>query len=480
MPGRRLLYGYMNSNEQLKLAFHGASGMVTGSRFVVQAGNDRILIDCGLFQGGRAERQLNWEQPGFDARSLDAVLITHAHLDHSGYLPRLFKLGFRGKVYCTPPTQRLLPIVLRDSATLEEEDAEYANRKGYSRHRPALPLFTLRDAEFVIRSLEGVPVHTERSAGGFQFRFHHAGHILGAATIELWRPGSSDRMVFSGDLGRPSVALHVDPDPRPECQTLVLESTYGDRLHDPARMENELLDAIAPTLQHGGVVLIPAFAVARAQLIALLLEQLMADGKLPVVPVNIDSPMAVSVTDIYEAYEGSRELDPVARRQKQIPEARLFRTREESRSLVGTRGPAIVIAASGMLAGGRVLHHLRWIAPGARNAIVLTGFQARGTRGWELANGARQLRIHGTTVPIEARVETLNTLSAHADEDQLFAWATAKPAPATIFLVHGEPGAAESLGRRLSAAGVHVERPQLHQHYTRVDGTWLATGPRDL
>jgi metallo-beta-lactamase family protein len=465
----------MNEDQQLTLAFHGAAGTVTGSRFVVQAGNDRILVDCGLFQGGRDERQLNWQHPGFDARSIDAVLITHAHLDHSGYLPRLFKLGFRGKVFSTKPTQDLLPIVLRDAATLEEEDAEYANRKGYSRHRPALPLFTVKDADAVIRRLEGIPLHAEHATGGFRFRFHHAGHILGAAVIELWVPGQPGKIVFSGDLGRHGVALHVDPDPRPECDTLVLESTYGNRLHHPQAMERELLDAITPPLRRGGVVLLPAFAVARAQLLALLLEQLMADGKLPTVPVHIDSPMAVSVTDVYEGYEGSRELDPVAKRRAKVPEARLHRTRDESRALVGTRGPAIVIASSGMLAGGRVLHHLRWIAPSARNAIVLTGFQARGTRGWQLAGGARELRVHGTTVPVEAEVVMLNTLSAHADQDELVGWAVHEPRPQNVFLVHGEPDASEELGARLKSAGMRVHRPYLHQRYARTEGGWRSS-----
>lgn len=456
----------------LTIAFHGASGVVTGSRFVVQQENARILIDCGLFQGGRDERQLNWQHPGFDARSLGAVLITHAHLDHCGYLPRLYKLGFRGTVFCTEPTKRLLPIVLHDAATLEEEDAEYANRKGYSRHSPALPLFTLKDADAILRRVRGIAWHREHSAGGFQFRFHRAGHILGAAVIELWRPGHEGRLVFSGDLGRHGVPLHVDPDPRPECDTLVLESTYGDRIHRAEPMERELLDAITPALARGGVVLLPAFAVARAQLLALLLRRLMADGKLPVVPVHIDSPMAVNVTDIYDEYEGSRELDPMAARVRAIPEAHIHRSRDQSRSLVGNKGPAIIIASSGMLAGGRVLHHLRWVAPAAKNAIVLTGFQARGTRGWELANGARELRIHGTHVPIAAEVVILKTLSAHADQDELVSWATEGTPPKTIFLVHGEPDASATLAARLKATGIQVHRPALHDRYRAHRNSW--------
>ena len=243
-------------------------------------------------------------------------------------------------------------------------------------------------------------------------------------------------------------------------------------IHHPEAMERELRDTIEPALRRGGVVLLPSFAVARAQLLALLLERLMASGKLPVVPIHIDSPMTVAVTDLYEAYEGSNELDPADARRRGVPEPRLHASRAESRALVGTRGPAIIIAARGMLAGGRVLHHLRWIAPSPRNAIVLTGFQARGTRGWELANGSRELRIHGVQVPIEAEVAMLNTLSAHADRDGLAAWATAAPRPHSIFLVHGEPRAAEELGRQLAPSGARVYIPRLHQRFTRTDGGW--------
>ena len=457
----------------LSLSFYGAAGLVTGSRFVVRAGNDQVLVDCGLFQGGRYERQLNWQPPGFDPRRLAGAIITHAHLDHCGYLPRLVRGGFNGKVYCTPPTARLIPIVLRDAATLEEEDAEYANRKGYSRHRPAHPLFTVADAELAIRKLRGVAHQRVGNVAGFRFRFHHAGHILGAAVVELWHetdPGH--RLVFSGDLGRHDVPLHIDPDPRPECRTLVLESTYGDELHPPREMKATVREAVEPTLRQGGVVLMPAFAVARAQLLALVLQELMVEGELPPVPIHIDSPMAVGVTDIYEDYEGTLELDPRRKELARVPDAVLHRTRAESRALAGLRGPAIIIASSGMLAGGRVLHHLRWVAPSARHAIVLTGYQAEGTRGRALLDGARVLRIHGTTVPVEARVISLAGLSAHADQDGLLAWAAEPPPPETVFLVHGEPMAAAALGARLADARIQYFLPDLHDRFDYVDGAW--------
>lgn len=461
----------------LTLAFHGGAGTVTGSRFLLSAGANRILIDCGLFQGLKELRLLNWRPPAFDVRSLDAVLVTHAHIDHTGYLPRLVREGFRGPIYATPATLELAEVLLLDAARLQEEDAEYANRKGYSKHHPALPLFTTADAEAALRRMKAVDFDEWLDPGGpFAVRYQSAGHILGSAHIEV-RASSGDyraTVVFSGDVGRYDMPLHIDPVPPPPCDALVLESTYGDRLHEDTPLEEQLRRALAETVRRGGTVLIPAFAVARVQLVTLMLRRLMESGALPEIPIHIDSPMAVDVTRIYQRYLGSEELDSDvgghASRSIFPRNVRFHRSVEESRALNDLPGPRIIISSSGMLTGGRVLHHLRRLAGDPKNLIALAGYQAVGTRGRALLEGATTIRMHGEDIPVRARVISLDGFSAHADASELVKWALSGPGmPETIFLAHGEPDAQQALAARLRDASVpQVSIPRPGQEFTFV------------
>jgi metallo-beta-lactamase family protein len=449
----------------VKLGFYGAAGTVTGSKFLIETDDSRVLIDCGLFQGLKELRLQNWEPTPFDPRSVDGVVLTHAHIDHTGYLPRLVKAGFSGPIYCTEPTASLLEILLLDSAHLQEEDAEYANRKGFSKHRPALPLYDAQDAERTLRRLKAVPSLSHFDVAGLAVRYHEAGHILGSSFVEVREPISGHHFVFSGDLGRYNAPMHADPEPLPDCDTLLLESTYGDRLHSTEPLEDQIGKAFTETLSRGGIVLIPAFAVARSQLLLLLLRRLMEAGKLPSVPVHLDSPMATDVTQLYRRYAEPEGLE-MQRRELYGSWLTLHRSVEESIRLNGLKGPRIIIASSGMMTGGRVLHHLRRLAPDRKNLIVLSGYQAAGTRGRKLAEGAKYVRIFGGDVPVRARVVQIAGLSAHADANDLMRWVgTAKTPPRNIFLVHGEPDSAQALSSRLEGEGLHTIVPQLNQRF---------------
>ncbi len=455
----------------LTLGFHGAAGTVTGSRYLLETNGKRILVDCGLFQGLKELRLKNWSKPSFNPEAIDAVVLTHAHIDHSGYLPRLVKEGFHGPIYCTPATRDLAEILLRDAARLQEEDAEYANRKGFSKHHPALPLFTEADAEAALRLMRGVEHDIQFEAAGQPVRFRNAGHILGSAFVEMpiEEGGSAVRMVFSGDLGRYDAPLHPDPEPLPACDSLIMESTYGNRLHDPASLVDQLARPLRETFARGGIVLIPAFAVARAQIVTLLLRQYMDTGELPEVPVHIDSPMAVDVTEIYGRYLGSDEIDPgIGTGKRLFPRSVSYhRTVEESKRLNDLKGPRIIISSSGMLTGGRVLHHLRRLLPDPKNLLVLVGYQAAGTRGRALQDGAKVLKMHGEYIPVRARFISLDMLSAHADRDELLRWVSSSPSqPRTIFLTHGEPKSAEALAGVLGEKGFHTVIPGLGDEYT--------------
>ncbi|HEX5065842.1 MAG TPA: MBL fold metallo-hydrolase [Myxococcota bacterium] len=433
----------------MRLGFYGAVGTVTGSKFLVESGSTRVLVDCGLFQGLKQLRLRNWSAPPFSPERIDAVLLTHAHIDHSGYLPALARAGFTGPVYCTQPTRALCQILLPDSARLQEEDAVYANRKRFSKHHPALPLYTERDAEAALRQLRAVEFGEEIELGALRARFAPAGHILGASSVLVRDVAGA--LLFSGDLGRSDDLLMPPPAPPCDADWIVMESTYGDRSHAESDPVEAIAAVLRRTLERGGTLLIPSFAVGRAQALLVCLHRAFEKGLAPRVPVFVNSPMATDVSALYASFRAYHRLSP-AETDAIGQVARFVRTVEESRELAGRRGPHVVVSASGMATGGRVLHHLRALAPDARNTILLPGFQAIGTRGADLAAGAKWIKIHGEMVPVRAEVAQLGLLSAHADREDLCAWIAAAPRPPReLFLVHGEPGASDALRRTLKA-----------------------------
>ena len=458
----------------MRITFQGAAGTVTGSRYLLEAGSRRFLVDAGLFQGRKDLRLLNWRNPSFDPHSIDAVLLTHAHLDHSGYLPRLAREGYRGPIYCTDATQDLANILLLDAAKLQEEDAAYANRKHYSKHDPALPLFTTDDAHAALRMMKGVDYGEWLGlAGGSRARFHEAGHILGSAFIEweLREEAEAEplRVVFSGDIGRYNAPIHRDPDPLVASDVLVVESTYGDRLHDATPLREAVRKPIADTIARGGTVLIPSFAVARAQIVTMLLADLIRSGDLPSVPIHVDSPMAVNVTEVYDRYARRGLLDPglVADGRDELmpPGVQFARTVEESKQINFLKGPRIIISASGMMTGGRVLHHAERLLPDKRNLVLLVGYQAAGTRGRLLEDGAQYLRMHGHDVAVRAEVVCVHSLSAHADAAELIRWVKSAPEPPRIaFVTHGEADSSAAFAARLRGeVGLHAYTPELNE-----------------
>jgi metallo-beta-lactamase family protein len=438
------------------LTFLGAAGTVTGSKHLLEDGENRVLLDCGLFQGLKALRERNWAPPPVEPRSLDAVLLSHAHVDHSGYLPRLGRDGFAGPVYCTPGTADLLRVLLLDAAHLQEEEAEYANRHGTSRHAPALPLFDSRDAERVLGQLEAVEFgRWFKPAAGVEVRFAAAGHILGAALVQCKVGG---RLVaFSGDLGRYGVPILRDPEPLAEADALLVESTYGDRLHAAGDPHDTLVAAVQRAAARKGWLLIPAFAVGRSQEILHDLRRLEEDGRVPALPVHLDSPMALQVSAIYadhpEEHDAQlREAMAAGRRPLAPRRLRLSRTVEDSKRLNDTPGPGIVIAGSGMATGGRILHHLRRRLPDPATTVLFVGYQAAGTRGRLLREGARAVKIFGEMVAVRAEIMVSDAYSAHADRGEILRWLRgfARP-PGMTWLVHGEPDAARSLRAAIEA-----------------------------
>ena len=438
----------------MQLTFHGAVGTVTGSKTLVEAGRTRVLVDCGLYQGGRELRARNWETSPIDPDTLDAVVLTHAHLDHCGYLPALARDGWSGPVYCSEGTAALAAIVLRDSARLQEEDTAYARKEGYSRHSHPRSLYDTDDAEAAIHLLQAVPFDHPIDIGDLTVTLQPAGHILGSSTATV---RSTDRtVVFSGDLGRPSHPLLREPAPPPAADAIVVESTYGDRRHEDVTAEiDELADAITRVLHRGGTVLIPAFAVDRTEVVLAALRELQDSQRIPICPIHVDSPMALASLDVYrDAIDrGDRELrtSVTARGATVIdlPQLKESRTVEDSKAL-DRGGARIVISASGMGTGGRIVHHLKALLPDRDNAVVLVGYQTQGTPGRMLADGASELKVHGTQVQVRAEIVQVGAFSVHADADELVAWiASAASPPGRVFCIHGEPEASAALAERL-------------------------------
>jgi metallo-beta-lactamase family protein len=444
----------------MEITVLGAGRCVTGSKYLLRWKRHSALVDCGLFQGPAEHRRRNWAPLPNPAGELGAVLITHAHIDHSGYLPRLCRQGFSGPVYCTPPTLELLRVLLPDAAKIQEEEARYANRSGYSKHQPALPLFRMADAMAALRLLEPVPFGSWRELHpGVRFRYSRQGHILGAAAIEIdtkGREGDRKTIFFSGDVGRYGVPILRDPEPYPGSEVLFVESTYGDRRHPTGDPRAALVEEIRAGLSRGGVIVIPAFAVDRTQELLYLLHEAVVEGELPAIPTWLDSPMGIEATALYTRAraehdaemrqyfaEGANPIFP--------PNLGVTPTSSESRKLNDLRGPAIIISASGMATGGRILHHLKLRLPDPANTVLFVGYQAQGTKGRRLVDGEKEVRIHGEWVPVRATVRQLGGLSAHADADELIAWLSRRSnEPATVCVVHGEYEAQQVFAARLS------------------------------
>lgn len=433
----------------VSITFLGGANTVTGSKYLVRHGKQSLLVDCGLFQGYKQLRLRNWSPLPLVPGQVDAVILTHAHLDHSGYLPLLAREGFQGHVYATPGTRALCGILLPDSGHIQEEDAAFANRHGYSKHAPALPLYTRQDALNCLRLIKTIDFsHTFEPIPGWRATFSHAGHILGAASVLLEVAGR--RILFSGDLGRTDDLIMQAPDRAPQADTVLIESTYGDREHPHEDALAELGPALHRVSARGGVAVVPVFAVGRAQALLHAIAELKAQGNIPPsLPVFLDSPMAIHTTQLVAHHSAELHLNA-----KQINAmthcATMVNTPDESKALARRHGPMVILAASGMATGGRVLHHLALYASDHRNMVVLTGYQAPGTRGATLASGSNSVRIHGRDVAVNAEVVQLQSASAHADARQLMAWLRTMPeGPGQVYIVHGEIGASDELRKRI-------------------------------
>lgn len=426
----------------------GGAGTVTGSKHLLSHGDTRILVDCGLFQGLKNLRELNWQRLEVDPREIDAVVLTHAHLDHCGYLPRLMLDGFKGSIFCTPATRDVAELILLDSAWLQEKDAEFANRKGFSRHKPAMPLYRVLDVERVLRQFRPIPLHRDvELPGDGRLQLRRAGHILGAATVQIDIGGV--RIAFSGDLGRYDDPVMHDPESVPEADYVVIESTYGNRRHARGDAVEALGEVIDRTVRRGGTVVIPAFAVGRAQSLIQHLWLVRQRGGLRNVPVYLDSPMATSATELLHKHRQDHKI-PARDFEAACDAVTYVREVEGSKSLSASRHPKVIISASGMATGGRVLHHIAAFAPDRRNTLLFSGFQAAGTRGRKLLQGAREVKVYGQWFPVNAEVTDMPMLSAHADCDELLRWLSGfRHPPQRVFIVHGETEASEALRERV-------------------------------
>jgi metallo-beta-lactamase family protein len=456
------------SNGALSITFLGAARTVTGSKHLLQAGGHRVLVDCGLFQGLKALRERNWQALPVKSNSIESVVLTHAHLDHCGYLPRLVSQGFRGRIFCTPATAELARVVLADAARLQEEDAERANRRKYTKHTPALPLFTVEDADRAMSLLQ--PVGYKRPvpvAPGVTAEFINAGHLLGSGYARVQAESSGKTILFGGDLGRFGRPVLPDPEPVDEADVLLVESTYGNRTHESDDNGVRLAAIVNETAQRGGKVIIPAFALGRTEELLYWVNRLEEEGRIPVLPVYVDSPMAATVLEFYRNRLG--ELDPEiaeaavangggrSRAAKQLrafctDKLRVISSIQESRHVQETQKPMIVISSSGMATGGRVLHHLAHSLPDERNTVLFVGYQSAGTRGRQMRDGAQYTRIHGQDVPVRAHIEVVDSMSAHADANETLRWLGGfKRAPSLTCLVHGEVEPMDALKARIEA-----------------------------
>lgn len=432
----------------MDIQFLGAAQTVTGAKYLLNLGNTRLLVDCGLFQGFKEHRQRNWDALPFSVKDIDCVLLTHAHIDHTGYVPLLIKKGFQGPIYSSKGTRDLCNILLPDSGYLQEEEANLANRHGYSKHKPALPLYTQHDAQHAMQYFKPIEYHEKLLLNNqLSVRFLPAGHIIGASIIEITYKGST--IVFSGDLGRPHDVIMKPPTLIKSANYLVVESTYGNRLHEKESPSVKLAAIIKKTVARGGSIIIPSFAVGRAQSLLYLLSQLKKEGKIPNVPVFLDSPMAIKATDIFNANKQDHHLSP-----SQVSEfneiATYVNTVEESKKIDNYFYPVIIISASGMVTGGRILHHIKLFANDPRNTILFAGFQAPGTRGDRIMQGEKLIKIHGTMVPIEAEIAMLDNISAHADYNEMLHWLShIENSPKKVFITHGDLVAANALKEKI-------------------------------
>jgi len=432
----------------MKIQFLGATQTVTGSKFFLDAEESRLMIDCGLFQGLKDLRLKNWQELPVDIKNLDAVILTHAHLDHSGYIPVLYKNGYRGPIYTTPATKELCGILLPDSGYLQEEEAMYANRKGFSKHKPALPLYTENEARRSLELFETVPQGKEFGVNqDIKVKFTPAGHILGASCVHVVE--KKTEVVFSGDIGPLHDIIMKPPETIENADYLILESTYGNRLHSDTDPMKQIEDIINRTIARGGVLLIPSFAVGRAQMVLHIISDLMNEKRIENVPVYLNSPMAINATEIFCRYVNEHRLS-----ERQCDEmcatAKYVRTAEESKALNKKDGPMIIVSASGMATGGRILHHLKAYVSDPANTVLFVGYQAAGTRGEAMISGIDRIKIHGKYYPVRAEVDSIHSLSAHADYRDIVDWVSGiKNPPKKIFLVHGEPSAQDNLRRLL-------------------------------
>lgn len=432
----------------LGLRFLGGVSTVTGSRYLFEHGGRRLLVDCGMFQGYKQLRQRNWNPLQIEPRAIDAVVLTHAHIDHSGWLPILVREGFKGPIFATTATCDLARILLADAGRLQEADAEHAARHGFSRHDPPKPLYTEADAKAACAHLHAVPLACSPWSD-LTVEFTSAGHILGASSVRLGSNGGT-RVVISGDLGRADDALMFAPAARPTSDYLLVESTYGNRRHPAGDPSEALGEIIRKTIARRGTVVIPTFAVGRAQLLMLLLDRLREKGAIPDVPVVLDSPLADAVTDLYVQHLGEHRLDAKTCR-RVFGGVRVALTADDSRALTGDAEPKVILAGSGMATGGRVVHHLKRFAAGEQHTVLFAGFQAGGTRGAAMCEGAESIKIHGDWIPVRAEIARLDGLSAHADADGLMAWIRSNNSPVRrVFVVHGEPDAADALRARIA------------------------------